>query len=43
MTQAELRYLSTMPNRLADIEEQLRNLNETMNYIANILAERKAL
>jgi len=41
MTQAELRYLTMMPNKLAEIEEQLERLNETMNYIANILAERK--
>ena len=43
MIQAELRYLSVMPSRLADIEEQLRNLNETMSTIAKLLQERNKL
>lgn len=41
MTQAELRYLGVMPNRLSEIERQLEELNKTMATIAKILNERK--
>ena len=37
MTQAELRFLSVVPNELRDIKEQLEKLNETMALIAQIL------
>ena len=37
MTQAELRYLESMPYRMAEIEKQLEKLNQTMALIAQIL------
>jgi hypothetical protein len=37
MTQVELRFLSTMPNKLDEIAEQLKTLNETMKLIAESL------
>lgn len=40
MTQAELRYFGSMPNRLAEIEHQLEELNKTMAIIAKVLNER---
>ena len=37
MTQAELRFLESVPSKLASIERQLGKLNETMALIAQIL------
>lgn len=37
MTTAELRYLESMPHRMAAIEKQLEELNKNMALIAQIL------
>ena len=41
MTQAELRFLESMPYKMAEIEKELEKLNHTMALIAKILNERK--
>lgn len=42
MTQAELKFMSVVPNELRDIRAQLEQLNMTMALIAKALNERKA-
>jgi hypothetical protein len=42
MTQAELKFMTLVPNELRDIREQLEQLNKTIALIANALNEHKA-
>lgn len=41
MTQAELRFMTIVPNELKEIREQLNELNTNLAMIAKIMNERK--